>query len=309
MYVPEKTVTNDELSKFIDTSDEWISKRVGVRSRHVCVDEDTADLAYKAADKALKNSGISASELDLIIAASVSADYITPPLACIVQEKIGAKCTAFDINAACPAFIFLLDTAAGYFARGTVKRVLVVGAEAMTRIADWSDRSSCVLFGDGAGAAVLETGESYIDSILRTTGNIDILYVSRQLGTTPFSDLTNKGNGFVNMKGQEVFKFAVSSMCGDINELLSRNNLTLDDIKYIVPHQANKRIIDFAAEKLGADIDKFYVNIDRYGNTSAASIPIALSELDERGSLQHGDLIIMTAFGGGLASAACLIKW
>ena len=307
-YVPPRVVTNDELSTFLDTSDEWITQRVGVRERHVCVTETTADLAEQAALRALENSGTKPEELDLILAATVSADDVSPGVACMVQHRIGAACPAYDINAACPAFLFLLETAAGYFARKKVKKVLVVGAERMSRILDWEDRSTCVIFGDGAGAAVLGEGDNYLASKLFTQGGDDVIKIPLFAGKSPFYE-NETLKPYVHMKGQETIKFAVRAMCSDVEELMAEQGLTGEDIAWVIPHQANIRIIQSARKKLNIPEDRFYINIERYGNMSAACIPLALDELNRSGQLKRGDRLMLCAFGGGLASAACLLRW
>ncbi|HOP11077.1 MAG TPA: beta-ketoacyl-ACP synthase III [Oscillospiraceae bacterium] len=308
MCVPERVVTNGELSQLVETSDEWISQRVGVRSRHICTSETTADLAVSAAQRALDDCGLKAEELDLILAASVSADTVTPALSCAIQKRLGVRCMAFDISAACSAFVFMLETAACFFARGGYRNILIVGAERLSRITDWEDRSTCVIFGDGAGAAVLSKGENYLDAVFTVTGDENALRVPFYAGKSPFSELEPE-SPYIRMNGKEIFRFAVQSMIQDINTLLQRNGLTPDDLKAIIPHQANRRIIEAAAERSGIPIEKFLINIDRYGNTSSASIPIALDELNKAGELKRGDLILLTAFGGGLASASCLLRW
>ena len=308
MYVPEKVVTNDELSQFLDTSDEWISQRVGVRERHICTDETAVDLAYHAAVNALKNSGCEPDELDLILGATVSNETVCPNLACMVQQKLGATCTAFDINAACSSFLYLLETAAGFFARGNVKKVLIIGAERMSRIVDWRDRSTCVIVGDGAGAAVLREGDGYLSSVITVKGGDSVIKVPQLIGNSPFFKLKQE-NPYMYMNGQETFKYAVNAICGDVEAILEKTKLSMDDIAYIVPHQANKRILDLVARRLDIPIGKFYINIERYGNTSAASIPIALDEMNRVGLIQRGDYLLLTAFGGGLSNAACVLKW
>ena len=308
MYVPERIVTNDDLSKLVDTNDEWIMQRVGIHERHVTTHETCTDLAYEAAKAALDNAGVKPEELDLILAATVSGDYACPSLACMIQKRLGATCMAYDCVAACSAFLFLLETAAGYFARGKVKKVLVVGSERLSRVLDWTDRSTCVIFGDGAGAAVLGEGDGYLDSVFNVYGNSEVLNIPTYQGASPFSTL-GETHPFVHMLGQDTFKYAVTAICGDIKKLLERNSLSADDIKFVVPHQANKRIIDSAARRVGIPLDKFVINIEKYGNTSSASVPIALDELHRSGRISEGDLIILTAFGGALADTACLIKW
>jgi len=309
MYVPERIVTNDELSTMVDTNDEWIRQRVGIAERRVSTEEWTSDMAYKAALAALENANCKPEDLDYIITATVSGEYVSPSTACMVQKLLGATCPALEINAACSAFLFLLETAAGLFARKKAKKILVIGAERLSGILDWSDRGTCIIFGDGAGAAVLSNdADGYVDSVVTVSGNDEVIKIPTNIGCSPFFTKEND-SPYIHMMGQETFKYAVSSICNDVTTLLKQNNLTLDDIKYIVPHQANKRIIDFAAKRLKVAEDKFYMNIERYGNTSSASIPIALDELNRAGKLTHGDYIILTAFGGGLANAACLIRW
>lgn len=308
MYVPPRAVTNDDLSRMVETNDEWIRQRVGVVERRVSTDEWTSEMATKAAVAALENAGVEPAELDLILAATVSGETVSPSVSAMVQHNLGATCPAFDINAACSAFIFLLETAAGFFARGKAQRVLVVGAERLSGILDWTDRSTCIIFGDGAGAAVLTSGDGYLDSTLTVAGGDDVIKIPHFPGSSPFFEREIE-SPYIHMKGQETFKYAVNAMSGDITTLLTRNALTADDIKYIVPHQANRRIIDFTAKKLGIPAEKFYVNIEKYGNTSSASVPIALDELNRAGALEPGDLVILSAFGGGLTNGACLLKW
>lgn len=308
MYVPEKIITNDDLAQIVETNDEWISKRVGIKQRRVSVDETAAQMGAKAAASAIENAGISVGDIDLILAATVSGETVSPNTACMIQNYLGADCMAYDINAACSAFIFLLETAAGYFARGKVKNVLVVGAERMSRIVDWEDRSTCVIFGDGAGAAVLTAGDGYIDSKFKVQGGDDVINIPQFIGKSPWYT-PEQVNPYIHMAGQETFKFAVNSICTDIPNLLSRNGIEKEQVDHVVLHQANKRIIDFAVSRLKMDSEKFYVNIEKYGNTSSASIPIALDELNRSGKIKKGDLIVMSAFGGGLASASCLIRW
>ena len=309
MYVPPKVVTNDDLSQFLDTNDAWIQQRVGVRERHISTSETAADMAAKAALAALENSGVAPEEVDLILAATVSGESISPSVSCMVQKLLGLSCMAMDINAACSAFDFLLETAAGFFARGKAKKVLVIGAERMSRILDWEDRSTCVIFGDGAGAVVLGTGENYIDAVFDVKGGDDVIDIRQPVGSSPFYERGQEKKAVAHMAGQETFKFAVTAICRDCREILQRNGLTFDDIAYIVPHQANQRIIDFASRKLKVAKEKFYTNIERYGNTSSASIPIALDELNRAGKLKRGDYLLLPAFGGGLASACCLLRW
>ena len=308
MYVPPRVVTNDDMSKIVDTNDEWIMQRVGVKERHVSTNETAADMGAKAALAALENSGVKKEEIDLILAASVSGESISPSVSCMIQNILGLDCMTMDINAACSAFVFTLETAAGFFARGKVKKVLVIGAERLSRIVDWEDRSTCVIFGDGAGAVVLGEGDNYLDSVFHVKGGDNVIDIPQLIGKSPFYEGEQK-KPYIHMRGQDTFKFAVNAICHDTKYLLKQNGLTFEDIKYTVPHQANQRIIDFASVMLKVPKEKFYVNIDRYGNTSSASIPIALDEMNRKGMLQKGDLLLLPAFGGGLASAACIVRW
>ncbi|MDP4132649.1 MAG: beta-ketoacyl-ACP synthase III [Bacillota bacterium] len=307
-YVPEHIVTNDDLASIVDTSDEWITQRVGVHERRVSVNETAADLAYKAALNALSESGVKPTELDLIIAASISGETLCPTVAGFVQSKLGATCPAFDINSACSGFLFALDVAAGFYARGNVKKALIIGAERLSKIIDWKDRSTCVIFGDGAGAVVTDAGDNYLSSKICTKGGSDVIEIPSFSGSSPFYESPGK-SPYIFMQGQETFKFAVNAMTEDVKEVVSKANLSLDDIKYFIPHQANIRIIQFASKKLGIPIDKFVVNIEKYGNTSAASVPMALDQINKSGNLNRGDLLALSAFGGGLSSAASIIRW
>ncbi len=309
MYVPPKAVTNDDLAQIVETNDEWISKRVGVKERHISENEWTSEMGAKAAQAALDDAGCKAEDLDMILAASVSGETVSPSMANMIQNRIGATCPAMELNAACAAFLYLLETAAAYFAlHKEYNRILVVGCERISGILDWTDRSTCVIFGDGAGAAVLERGEGYLDSVLTVKGGDDVIKIPHFPGTSPFFTL-EQDSPYIHMQGQETFKYAVSAISSDITTLLERNHLTIDDIAWIVPHQANVRIIDFAAKRLGIDPGKMFVNIEKYGNTSSASVPIAFHELKESGKLKRGDKVILCAFGGGLSNMACLIEY
>ncbi len=307
-YAPENVVTNDDLAKFLDTSDEWISTRVGVRERRVCTTETTAELAYRASKNALEMAGTNPEELDLILCATISADDASPSLACNLQKLLGAECPAMDLNAACSGFIYMLETAAGFFARGTAKKVLVVGAERMSRLLNWNDRSTCVIFGDGAGAMVLSAGSSYLASKIYAKGNTDVIRIPHPQGMSPFYKNESE-EPFVLMNGQETFKFAVNAMTKDVQEVIEKAGLTQEDIAYVIPHQANLRIIDSAKRKLSIPPERFCSNIERYGNTSAASIPILVDELNRDGKFKDNDKLVLCSFGGGLSSAACVLEW
>lgn len=307
-YLPEKVLTNDDLSKIVDTNDEWISQRVGVKERHISETETAADLAIKASLAALENSGIAAEEIDLIVCATISSETLCPTVAGMVQAAIGASCPAFDVSSACSGFLFALDTAAAFIDRGGVRNALVIGSERLSKLVDWQDRSTCVIFGDGAGAAVVAPGDNYLAHMLYTSGGNEVIEIPSFGGSSPFYKNEHK-HPYIFMDGQETFKFAVKKIVEDVNAVLEKARLTIDDIAYIVPHQANIRIIDYAAKRLKISTDKIFVNIDKVGNTSAASVPVALSELAQSGKLRRGDKIIMCAFGGGLSSAACIIEW
>lgn len=308
-YAPPKVVTNDDLSQFLDTSDEWIQQRVGVKERRFSVNETAAEMAAKAAQAAIENSGVDPDEIDLILLATITGESQVPSTACVTQKLLGLNCMALEVNAACSAFDFALETVAGYFARGKVRKAIVIGTERMSRILDFTDRGTAVIFGDGAGALVLEAGENYVDSVFYVQGNEDVIGCALPVGNSPYYERGQEKKPLAYMDGQATFKFAVNAIVKDCNELVKRNNLTYDDIAFIVPHQANMRIIDFASRKLKVPMEKFSVNIDKYGNTSSASIPMMLDDLNRAGKLKRGDLLLLPAFGGGLASACCLLKW
>lgn len=315
-YVPKTIVTNDELAKTIDTSDHWIVSHTGIRRRHIARDtEATSDLAVSASEKALAKAGITAAEIDLILVATATPDYNSfPSTACLVQERIGAsRAAAMDIVAACTGFIYAVETASAFVRAQSAANVLVIGSETFSRIVDWGDRNTCVLFGDGAGAVVMsgvDEDRGVLRSFLRSEGSgAEHLWVpaggSRQpfqLGETPKRDVC------VQMNGRQVYTFAIR-VIGETIEALLGTEFSLHDIAYIVPHQANQRIIEAAAKRLSLPEEKFYTNIAEYANTSAASVPIALDEMAERRLLKRGDLIITVGFGGGLTYGGNLIRW
>ena len=308
-FLPRKVLTNDDLSHMVETSDEWITKRVGVKERRVCTTETNTDMGVAAALAALEDSGVKPEELDLIIGATISADTISPGLAGMVQNRIGAACPCFDMNAACPGFLFALEVADGFFVKKTVKKVLVVSAERMSGLIDWTDRSTCVIFGDGAGAAVLGEGDNYLASELHTAGGDDVISIPTWWNNSPFYEHQLKQNK-VNMAGQETYKFAVSSMVRDIQSVMAKAGITGEQVKAVIPHQANYRIINEARRRLPEIApEKFLINIQRCGNTSSASEPILLDEANRQGILQPGDYVVLSAFGGGLSSAASVVRW
>jgi 3-oxoacyl-[acyl-carrier-protein] synthase-3 len=312
-YVPDRVVTNFELSEIVDTSDEWISTRSGIKERRISEGDNTSDLAAKASLNAIRDAGIDPLEIDLIILATTSPDSFTPSTACLVQAMIGAdNATCFDIGAACSGFIYALNVGTQFIKTGMSKTVLVIGAEVLSKILDWEDRSTCVLFADGAGAAILRKSE--------TNGILSIFTGSDGKGAeflkcpavsvkNPFVHKSDEKKQVVSMNGKEVFKFAAKAIPTGIEKVLKDSPYSIDDIKYIVPHQANIRIIEHAAKKLGIDKDKFFINLDKYGNTSAATIPIALDEMSKAALLKKGDKIIVVGFGGGLTFGSALIEW
>ena len=312
-YLPSLIVTNDKLAEFVDTNDEWISERTGIRERRISQTEDTSDIASQAAMKALERSGIKADELDLIIVATISPDMFIPSVACLVQSKIGAeKAACFDINVACSGFVYGLEIAKGMMLSMNYKNALVIGAEVLSKVMDWEDRSTCVLFGDGSGAAVLKKGNKngLIKSYLKAEGEKwESLTIGAADFDTPFSKEKVIKDRIIKMNGREVFKFATKAIEDGIKKILEDTGVSLDEIKYIVPHQANSRIISSAAKRLGIEKEKFFVNLDKVGNTSSATVPIALNEMYEKGLLESGDKIILVAFGGGLTYGSALIEW
>lgn len=306
--LPKKVVTNDMLSEFLDTSDEWIRARTGVVSRYVISDEKLEDLAIEAAKKALDSAGMKASELDFIICSNVVNEYVTPQLSCIIQGGIGASCPCLDINCACAGFIYAVDIAESFYKAGRVRNVLVVSAEEPTRMTDWGDRRTCVLFGDGAGAAVLTPGDNIRSIKLSASSATDKLWQYRLLHPTPY--ITKEETDVpLQMKGQDVFKFAVKAAGKDISRTLDEVGLKADDVDHFLLHQANVRIINAIQEYLEQPKDKFPVNIGDHGNSSSSCCPILLDECSRNGLLQRGEVIAMSAFGAGFVSGAMLLEW
>lgn len=305
---PSKVVTNAMLEQFLDTNDEWIVSRTGMKERRVISSEKLEDMAADAARKAIEDAGLKPDDIDYIICSNVVNEYITPGLSCIIQGAIGAKCACVDVNAACSGFIYALDMADDRIRAGKAKHILVVAAEEPTRMVDWTDRSLCVLFGDGAGAVVVSYGEGMIASRLTTQSKTDCLYYVRKLEPTPYITKPEYGAPMY-MNGREVFKTAVLSSSRDIKRLLDKAGLQPSDIKYYILHQANMRIIEAIANWLKLDMSYFPHNVDRCGNTSSASVPLLLDELAREGKLKKGDKILMSAFGAGFTTGACIFEW
>lgn len=310
-YVPETIVTNDDLAKIVETSDEWITSRTGIRERRISTGEETSDLAAEAARRALAAAGVEAEDLDLIIMGTSSPDCNYPSGACEVQAKIGAvNAAAFDVSAACAGFIFAMNIVQGFFKSGIYQTALVIGAETLSKVTDWTDRSTCVLFGDGAGAVVLKSEKTGIlDMLMGSDGTKGeaLMCKSRTLGN--FLTGTKPEIGFMTMDGQEVFRFAVKRVPESIETLMKRNHMEKDDIRYYVLHQANERIVEAVARRLKEPMDKFPMTIAKYGNTSTASIPLLLNDMVEQGMLKDGDKIIMSGFGAGMTWGAVLLEW
>ncbi len=310
--LPETVVTNDDLSKIMDTSDEWISSRTGIRERHLAKEETTAGMSAEAAKKAMQNAGVTADEIDLIIVGTVSADHVTPSCACEVQAQIGAKnAAAFDINAACSGFIFSLNIVNAYLQTGIYKTALIIGAETLSKMIDWNDRSTCVLFGDGAGAAVVRADDAagLLSFDQGSDGSRGMVLAGRnRTNNNPLVE-TSKELQYVRMNGQEVYKFAVTAVPESIHKVLEEAKMTPDDIDYFVLHQANIRIIQSVAKRLKVPEEKFPISLDHCGNISAASVPILLDEMNQKGMLQPGIKIVLSGFGGGLTWASAVIVW
>jgi len=317
-YLPEKRLTNFDLEKMVDTNDEWIVQRTGMHERRVAADDQaTSDLCIEAARSALENAGMEATDLDMIIVATVTPDTIFPSTACRVQHAIGAReIPAFDLAAACSGFIYGLSMAKTQIASGVVDNILVLGAEVLTRFTDYQDRGSCILFGDGAGAAILSPSSGEDDGCILDThmasdgseGDLLILPGGGSLNP-PSIEMLEKRQNYMHIEGRAVFKKAVSRIVRLVDESLERCNLKREDIDVVIPHQMNARIIESAAKRLDIPMEKIFINLDKYGNTSAATIPIAIDEASRQGFLKKGDLISLVTFGGGLTWASALIRW
>jgi 3-oxoacyl-[acyl-carrier-protein] synthase-3 len=314
--VPVKILTNADLEKMVETSDEWITSRTGIKERRIAAaNEFTSDLAAKAAERAMKMAGVTAEQIDLIIVATITPDMPFPATACLVQHKLGAtRAAAFDLEAACSGFIYGLEVAQQFIMSHTYDTVLVIGAEKLSSIVDWTDRNTCVLFGDGAGAAILQNRENSHGSLTAVMGadgeSADLLFMPGGGSRCPATkDSVDARLHYLRMEGKETFKSAVQAMCSAAQEVLQRCELDILQIKCVIPHQANRRIIDVVGERLGAKPEQLFVNLHRYGNTSAASVAIALDEAVAAGKIQRGDLVLMVVFGAGLTWGAAIIEW
>ncbi|RUM55270.1 MAG: 3-oxoacyl-ACP synthase [Nautilia sp.] len=310
-YVPKKVVTNFDLEKIVDTTDEWITQRTGIKTRHFVEDEVTSDLAYEAAKIAIKRANLEAKDIDMIILATISPDYFAmPSTACVVADKLGITAPAYDISAACTGFIYALAQAKSFIESGMNKNILIIGAETLSKIIDFKDRTTCVIFGDGAGAAVISTTEDRNEAILDVDINADGKYQDYLI--TPGRGV-KYGCGteeiYLKMKGNETFKVAVRTLSQSVRDILKRNEMTSEDLTWFVPHQANYRIIDAVARAIKMPSEKSVLTVDKYGNTSSASIPMALNDMYEAGKLKKGDMLLLDAFGGGFTWGSALLPF
>ncbi len=309
--VPEQIVTNEDLSKIVETSDEWISSRSGIKERRVAKEENTTSLAILAGKRALENAGVTAEEIEVIIVATCTPDYFFPNTACQVQEAIGAKhAVAFDLSAACSGFLFALSTVQAYIKGGIYQKALIVGAETMSKMIDWSDRSTCVLFGDGAGAAVVSAEETgVLELVQKSNGAGKGVLSCKARETRNLLNHESETKEYLYMEGQPVFKFAVKTVPECVEEVLKKAEVKKEEIRYYILHQANSRIIQSVAKRLKEPEEKFPMNLSLYGNTSAASIPILLDEMNRNGMLNRGDKLVLSGFGAGLTWGAVLLEW
>ncbi len=311
--LPERSVSNVELSEFLDTSDEWIFTRTGIRSRRVCTNEALDDLAVTASERAMSMAGVASTDLDLIICSTTTGDHLVPAQACAIAERLGATCPAFDVSAACAGFVFALDVAEGYLARGRAKNVLVVAAEQMSRVLDWSDRNTCVLFGDGAAAAVVHAGDdSPLAVTLKTLPEVETLEVPGIAGASPFRSSCGSESpaaSVLNMNGRRVFKFGVSAICDTVTELAGTAGISVGDIDHFVFHQANERILAQAVKRLGVEDARVVRTLEHTGNISSACIPYALDRLNRAGALRRGQIVALVGFGAGLDIGGYLLRW
>lgn len=314
-YAPKRIVTNHDLARIVETSDEWISTRTGIRERHICVEDTTSEMAAKAAKAALKSASVSPKDIDLIVVGTVTPEMAFPSTACFVQSSLGIKsgAAAFDVSAACSGFLYALDIADKYVRSGAAKKALVIGVDQFSRIVDWKDRSTCVLFGDGAGAVVLSAekgGHGVLSCHIHSDGkHWELLYAPNVIRHSPFSHKGEHAQPCLKMNGNETFKAAVRTMGSAIGEVLEHNGLKPEDIALLIPHQANLRIINATKDRLKLSDDKVFTNLERYGNTSAGSIPLALDEAVQAGRVNNNDIILFVAFGGGLTWASAAVRW
>lgn len=311
-YLPERIMTNADIEKIVDTTDQWIQDRTGIKQRHIAADDQTtSDLAFEAAKKAMQAAGKTKDDIDLIIVATTTPDQVFPSVACLLQKKLDIHgCAAFDVQAVCTGFVYALGIADNFIRAGSSKCALVIGAETLSRILDWNDRGTCVLFGDGAGAVIVEESDrpGILSSHLHADGEYEHL-LSVPTGISKNQQLFREEGAHITMKGNEVFKMAVNTLGRIVDETLAANNMQKSDIDWLVPHQANIRIINATGKKLGLNPDHVVVTVDRHGNTSAASVPLALDTAVRDGRIKEGETVLLEAFGGGFTWGAALLKW
>ena len=306
--LPEKVVNNDMLSGFLETSDSWITTRTGIKTRHLLSKETLSELAMNAAQAALKSAKVDASDIDYLICSNVAISYVTPSLSSILLGPLGCQCPCTDLNGACAGFLYALDIADAFFATGRAKHILIIAAEEPTRFCNWHERETSVLFGDGAGAMVLDGGEGFVDFRVTAATHTDVLYYKRSMEPTPYDRVDERTMPLV-MNGREVFKLAVRACIKDVDVILEKNGMTGNDIDMYLLHQANLRIIDSIREHLEQPKEKFPTNMQKYGNTSSASIPILIDEMSRGGELKEGMNVLLSAFGGGFVTGAAIGKW
>jgi len=319
-YAPRKILSNKDLEGMVDTTDEWISLRTGIKERRISQEDSTTVMAINAGREAIKASGIPPGDIGMVVVGTVTPEMVFPATACYVQAALGLKegAAAFDVSAACSGFLYALDVANKYIKAGAVKKALVIGVDQFSKILDWEDRSTCVLFGDGAGAVVLDTEESeegelnkkgLLSSHIHSDGRkSDMLYVPGGIGPSPFERRSSR-RPHLQMQGNETFKIAVRTIASALREVIKSSGILIDDITLLIPHQANKRIINAVQKNLGLSDEQVYTNVEKYGNTSAASIPMALDEAMREGIIKEGDIVLFVAFGGGLTWASAAVRW
>lgn len=306
--LPQQSISNEKLSEFLDTSDEWITTRTGIKERRLITTEGLLDLAVKASQAAIESANVMASQLGYIICSNVANNFVTPAMSCILQKRLEAQCPCIDINGACVGFIFALDMAEALLKAGRANHILIICAEEPSKFCNWNERDTSVLFGDGAGAVVVSQGDNLKSIRLTTTSKPEVLYYQRTMEKTPFDEGTEEQNPLV-MSGRDVFKMAVSSSIRDVTEVLKLAGMNRTQVDWFLLHQANVRIIDSIRQNMGCESAKFPLNLDRYGNTSSASIPILLDELVRNEKIKSGDKLVMSAFGAGFVSGACVLEW
>lgn len=306
--LPQQSVTNEKISQILDTSDEWITSRTGIKERRLITSEDLIKLAIRASKSAIEAANLEPSQLDYILCSNVANNFVTPAMSCVLQKELQAECPCIDLNAACAGFIFALDMAEALLKAGRANHILIICAEEPSKFCDWSTRDTSILFGDGAGAVVVSQGDNLKSIRVTTTSKYEVLYYQRKMEQTPFDEGTEVQKPLV-MSGKDVFRMAVSSSIKDVNEVLKDAQLDASQVDWYLLHQANARIIDSICQGMGGEKEKFPINLDKYGNTSSASIPILLDEMVRGNKIKSGDNLVLSAFGAGFVSGACVLEW